>query len=169
MTSDPSDLLRKLLDGHDAVTQVLETLTGERLIAEVARQLSLAAGADNDLDVAAGTAMTHRIAVLRGVTTNRPFLYAESMFVPERLPPQVLQQLARTSDPIGRVLVAHGVGVVREPLLGPELVEIHRPTTSIELGSEIVWSRAYRLLVDELPVFAIREWFLRTVLQALDR
>jgi chorismate-pyruvate lyase len=36
-------------------------------------------------------------------------------------------------------------------------------------SSEVVWSRAYRLVIDELPVFAIREWFLRSVLEALDR
>ena len=36
-------------------------------------------------------------------------------------------------------------------------------------ASEFVWSRAYRLSIDELPVFAIREWFFSSVLEALDR
>jgi chorismate-pyruvate lyase len=36
-------------------------------------------------------------------------------------------------------------------------------------SSEVVWSRAYRLSIDGLPIFAIREWFLSSVLQALDR
>jgi hypothetical protein len=32
-----------------------------------------------------------------------------------------------------------------------------------------VWSRAYQLIIDERPVFDIREWFFRSVLEAMDR
>jgi chorismate-pyruvate lyase len=35
--------------------------------------------------------------------------------------------------------------------------------------AEVVWARSYRLLIDGAPVFAIREWFFRTVLDALAR
>ena len=35
--------------------------------------------------------------------------------------------------------------------------------------SDVVWSRAYQLIIDERPVFAIREWFFRSVLEAMDR
>jgi chorismate-pyruvate lyase len=169
MASDPSNLQRKLRDEPGAVTHFLETLTGERLIAEVARQYSVTADARNDLGLIAGEQLTHRTAVLRGLTTNRPYLYAESTFVPERLPERARQQLAHTTDPIGRVLVAHGFGLVREPLPRPEVLGVHMPITGFDLGSEIVWSRAYRLMIDGFPAFAIREWFLRSVLDALDR
>ena len=84
--SDPSDLERTLLNSPGTVTQFLETLTGDLLIADVVRQYSVTAGTENDLGVAAGHALTHRITVLKGRTTSRPYLYAESMFVPERLP-----------------------------------------------------------------------------------
>ena len=167
--SDPSDLERTLLDSPGTVTQFLETLTGDLLIADVVRQYPVTAGTENDLGVAAGHALTHRITVLKGRTTSRPYLYAESMFVPERLPEQARAQLERTSDPIGRVLVAHGMRPGREPLPQPERVGAHAPGTVAELATEIVWSRAYRLKIDGLPVFAIREWFLRSVLDALDR
>ena len=86
MASDPSELQRKLLDGPGTVTHFLETLTGERVIADVVRQYPVTAGANNDLEVPTGQAMTHRIAVLRGLITDRPYLYAESTFVQERLP-----------------------------------------------------------------------------------
>jgi hypothetical protein len=36
-------------------------------------------------------------------------------------------------------------------------------------ASPIVWSRAYRLTIDELPVFAICEWFFRSVQDAAER
>jgi chorismate-pyruvate lyase len=169
MASDPSDLQRRLIDAPGAVTDFLEALTGERLIAEVVCQCPVTAAVDNDLGVTAGMAMTHRTAVLRGFTTHRPYVYAESIFVPNRLPEQASQQLAGTADPIGRVLVAHGVGLVRKPLPRAEVPGMYGPTTVIDLGSEIVWSRAYRLMIDGLPAFAIREWFLRSVLDALDQ
>ena len=169
MASDPSELQRKLLDGPRTVTDFLETVTGERLIADVVRQYPVTAVANNDLEVPTGQAMTHRIAVLRGLITDRPYLYAESTFVLERLPELARDQLQRTTDPIGRVLIAHKLGLVRESLPRPELLGAHAPITDIGLGSEIVWSRTYRLMIDGSPVFAIREWFLRSVLDALDR
>jgi chorismate-pyruvate lyase len=169
MGSDPSELQKKLLDGPGTVTHFLETLTGERLIADVVRQYPVSASSNNDLEVPTGQAMTHRIAVLRGLMTKRPYLYAESTFVQERLPEQARDQLERTTDPIGRVLIAHKVGLIRESLPRPELVRVDVPVTDLDLGSEIVWSRTYRLTLDGRPVFAIREWFLRSVLDALDR
>jgi chorismate-pyruvate lyase len=169
MASDPSDLQRKLLHEPGAVTHFLEALTGERIIAEVVRQYLVPASADNELELTAGKAMTNRTAVLRGLTTNRPYLYAESAFAPERLPKGAREQLSRTTDPIGRVLVAHGVGLVRESLPRPKVLGVEAGTPVIDLGSEIVWSRAYRLIIDGLPAFAIREWFLRSVLEAIER
>jgi chorismate-pyruvate lyase len=169
MASDPSELQRKLLDGPGTVTHFLETLTGERLIADVVRQYPVSASANNDLEVLTGQAMTHRIAVLRGLMTNRPYLYAESTFVQERLPEPARDQLERTTDPIGRVLIALKLALIRESLPRPELDRVDVPVTDLDLGSEIVWSRTYRLTLDGRPVFAIREWFLRSVLDALDR
>lgn len=168
-TSDSSDLQRMLLDSPDTVTHFLETITGELIFADVLRQYPVAACSDNGLGVTAGHAMIHRIAVLKGRTTDLPYIYAESMFVPERLPEQALTRLERTSDPIGRVLVAHGVRPGRQSLPQPERAGAHTPGAVAEFASEIVWSRSYRLTIDGLAVFAIREWFLRSVLDALDR
>jgi chorismate-pyruvate lyase len=168
MASNPTDL-ECLLDSPDTVTHFLETLTGERLVANVVRQYPLAAGTDNALGVTAGQTTTHRISVLKGCTTRVPYVYAESTFVPGRLPEAVLAQLERTSDPIGRVLVTHGLGLGREPLLPPGRVGAHAPGIDADFVSEIVWSRAYRLTIDGQPVFSISEWFLRSVLDVLDR
>ena len=168
MASDPL-VLEQLLESPDTVTRFLEDLTGDRIVADVVRQYPLIAGPDNALGVPAGHAITHRITVLKGSTTGVPYLYAESTFVPERLREEIWTQLEQSSDPIGRVLVAHGVGFGKEPLSQPGRVEAHAPSTDIELDSEVVLSRAYRLTIDGQPVFAIREWFLRSVLDVLDR
>jgi chorismate-pyruvate lyase len=166
--SGSSSLSRLLRDNPDTVTHLLEELTGEPLVADVVRQYSMPAEAGNSLGVGAGQSMTHRIAVLKGGMTLTPYVYAESTFVPARLPEAACLQLERTSDPIGRVLAAHGLAHVREELPAsgsgtPRVLDVAAG------ASAVVWSRAYRLTIDDLPVFAISEWFLRSVQDALER
>jgi chorismate-pyruvate lyase len=165
----PSPLPRLLRDNPDTVTHLLEELTGEPLVADVVRQYSMPAEARNTLRVGAGQTVTHRIAVLKGSVTLVPYVYAESAFVPARLPEAARLQLAQTSDPIGRVLAAHGLTHVREdtPASGPGTP---RELDGTAAGaSAIVWSRAYRLTIDDLPAFAICEWFFRSVERAVER
>ncbi len=168
-TSSPSELRKALIDSSLTVTHLLETLTGERLVAEVVRQNQETANRDNDLGVSDGHAVTHRSAILRGCVTDLPYHYAESMFVAERLPAQVRAQLEQTSDPIGRVLVAHKLRLDRQALPPPDPFGASAPSPVSGLASEIALSRAYRLMSDGLPVLTIREWFLRWVVEALDR
>jgi chorismate-pyruvate lyase len=166
---EPAALPRLLRDNPHTVTHLLEELLGEPLVADVIRQYSMPAVAGNALGVVAGQPVTHRIAVLRGGATMVPFVYAESAFLPERLPGAARLQLERTSDPIGRVLSVHGLAHGREemPSAGPG------PPQAMDRvaagAAPIVWWRAYRLTIDDLPVFAIREWFFRTVQDAVER
>jgi chorismate-pyruvate lyase len=162
---EPTDLQRLLLDTPDTVTHFLEELTGEPLVADVVRQCTMEAGIDNRLGVTAGHAITQRIAVLRGRTSDLRYVYAESMFLPDRLPEPARSRLERTNDPIGRILAAHGLELAREALPQPERIGAEAAV----FASELVWARAYRLTVGDLPVFAIREWFFRSVLDALGR
>jgi len=163
MRSDSSELQRILLDNADTVTHLLETLTGEPIVVDVVRNSSRRASADNDLGVGIGQVLVHRIALLKGRTTDRPYLYAESLFVPDRLPEEVRFRLEQTSDPIGRVLGETGSMLEREPLPQPEILEAHIGDHTFE----VAWSRAYRLVVDGVPMFAISEWFLRGVIDAM--
>jgi chorismate--pyruvate lyase len=166
--SEPIDLGKILLGGPDTVTHILETLTGESLAAEVICQDLAPADPGNALGVTVGQSLTHRTAVLRGRPSGVPYLYAESAFMAERLPDVARHQLAHTSDPIGRVLVAHGLPLTRDPLVQPDRPY---PAAAVRAGGQmgIVWARAYRLRVDGAAVFAIREWFFRSVLDALER
>jgi len=168
----PSSLPLLLRDNPDTVTHLLEALTGEPLVADVVRQYSVPAEAGNTLGVGAGQTMTHRIAVLKGGVTMVPYVYAESAFVPARLPEAARLQLEETSHPIGRILAAHGLACVREESRASGL-GTPRALELIEGGAggapAIVWSRAYVLTIDSLPVFAICEWFFRSVEHALER
>jgi chorismate-pyruvate lyase len=169
VTPPESSDLQRLLDNPGTVTHFLERLTAEVIIADVVRQYSIRASTGNGLGVTVGHPMTHRMALLKGRTTELPYLYAESTFLPERLPERVRAQLDRSNnEPIGRVLFASGLRTEREIL--PQPGPLGADALSIIDGfSEIVWSRAYRLSVDGVPIFAIREWFFRSVLQALER
>ena len=165
---DLAELQRAVIDSPGTVTDFLERLTGEPLVADVVRQGPVVLGPGNDLEAVSGDAATHRIAVLKGGTTDQPYVYAETMFVGERLPEPARSQLEGTTDPIGRVLVAHGLHPDRESLAITEEAVGQAPAAVAALGSDIVWSRAYRLRIDGQPVFAIHEWFLRSVLDAFD-
>jgi chorismate-pyruvate lyase len=167
--ADPSDLQRRLLDNPGTVTHLLEKITGEPMFADVVRQCSIKASTDNGLGATLGRPMTQRMAVLRGHTTHLPYLYAESLFLPERLPERARAQLDRTNEPIGRVLVAYGLRTGREMLPQPGPIGADASSIIDGFSSEVVWSRAYRLSIDGLPAFAIREWFFSSVLEALDR
>jgi chorismate-pyruvate lyase len=166
---DTSGLQQLLLDNPGTVTHLLENLTGEVIFADVVRQYTIQASTGNELGVTVGHPMTHRMAVLRGRTTDLPYLYAESTFLPERLPERARAQLKRSNEPIGRVLVASGLRTGRDVLPQPNPLGADALSTIDGLASQIVSSRAYRLSIDGLPIFAIREWFFSSVLQALDR
>ena len=69
-------LQRTLRESPDTVTQVLEALTGERIVADVVRQQLVAAEAENVLGVSAGHTLMHRVAFLRGDVSARAYVYA---------------------------------------------------------------------------------------------
>ena len=89
--------------------------------------------------------------------------------MPDRLPEQLASSWNAPSDPIGRILAAHGVAPDREafPRSGPGCRSALAASAAV--ASEIIWFRSYCLPIDDLPVFAIREWFFRSVLDAVDR
>jgi chorismate-pyruvate lyase len=150
------------------VTELIEAATGEPLRAEVLRRETVTATVDDGLGDVPGQPRCQRVAVLRGSESEVAYLYAESVFVAERLPGSARRQLEGTDDPIGRVLVAHGLRLATEPL-APPAPSSPAPALTASGGDDVVWARAYLLLVDGTPVFAIREWFFRPVLDALAR
>jgi chorismate-pyruvate lyase len=171
-SAQTADLRRALLESRDTVTQILERRTGEQIVADVVRHDPTVAETDNVLGVPTGHPLVDRLAVLRGGTSARAYVYAASLFVPDRLPERAQQELAGTSAPIGRILLDHGFDLARRALpepgaLGPPEFS---PTAPVDDGAdEVIWARAYLLLLDAIPVFAIREWFYGSVLDPLDR
>ena len=168
-SSQTTDLQQWLRETPDTVTHILEVVTGESIVADVVCQSPIVAGEDNVLGVRAGHLLTHRIAVLRGEASERAYVYAETDFVPDRLPKKALGQLECTSEPIGRILLGEGLAMDRRAWPRPERPDPAPAGTVDEGDNEVIWARAYLLALDDLPAFAIREWFFGSVLDPFDR
>ena len=165
-TPSSSAALQRLLDAADTVTHILEALTGEQLVADVVYQRPATAPPDDPLGVGAGRPLTERLAVLRGRRSGRAFVRARSLFSRERLLEPVRLRLARSTDPIGRILTEQGASVRREPL-GPDDGGRGRSVGAVtEAEGQVVWSRSYLLLVDDRPTFLVHEDFLDSLLAA---
>jgi len=163
-TTSPVLGLRRALEATSGtVTEFLESVAGEAVVAQRLRHRHVKAASPNALGLAAGEPVAERAVVLVGRASGRALVYAESTIACDRLPEAVCRRLTSGDDPIGRVLSEEGVAVGREPL-GP----VARPPGGLERGlaSQVAsspLSRSYRLTVGGRPVIAIDEWFLPAV------
>lgn len=149
------------------VTELLEDLVGEPIDADRRAHTTSAAEAGNPLAVEPGRPLVHRAAVLHGRTTGRPYVYAESTIAADRLPAEVGRRLATTSDPIGRLLVEHGLSVARTPLGPVHPAELVADPGLARAVGNAVYARRYRIDVAGRPAMIISEWFLAGTARAL--
>ena len=151
-----------LSESGTTVTAFLEQLVGERVDAHDRRHLTIPAGTPNLLGVEKGHPLLQRSTVLRGRVSEQPYVRAESLLVPSRLPAGFCRQLETSSDPIGRILAREGIGFTRSQLPGPD-----RPMTcardELPESEDYLLVRRYRVEINEVVVMVISEWFLHTL------
>ncbi len=167
MTGRPSiadELAGSLRRAAGTVTEFLEGRAGEPIQAEVVSQRERPAGPGNALALAAAAAVVRRAVLLTGRSTGRVFVYAESTIAKERLPEAVLARLWAGREPIGRVLLDHGLTLRRESL-GDAPAPESAGTGIASLLRGAVLSQRQRVLVEELPAIDVCEWFLEPVSQ----
>jgi chorismate-pyruvate lyase len=158
-----SGLESALRGASGTVTAFLEHLVGEPIDAGGLRQKTTKAEFPNSLRVAEGHPLIFRRAALRGRTSGRSYLYAETVLVPSRLPVSCRQRLESSSDPIGRILEEEGVTISREPLGGPEPGSaLVAPEAGIAVGDYLL-VRTYRVDAEGTPLMVITEWFLASL------
>ena len=158
------DVAAAVSDAPGTVTEFLEALTGERVDAAVIAQGVLGASPDNRFALAAGADLVRRSVLLEGRETGLAYIYAETVLAPSRLPVAVVRRLETSRDPIGRVLVDHGVRMRRQPIVGPS------PWPGDERAprpKDAVCFRLYRIIVADEAAIEVAEWFLRPVAEAL--
>lgn len=159
------DRKKLLLESTGMVTELLEALFDEPVDADRLKHESLEAGADNLIDVDVGHELLHRAALLRGRLTRRRYLYAESLIACDRLPEVVTAQLRHTDTPLGRALVAQDL-VFRRKMLGhPRGTPMSCDEQVLNLIRSVDANRSYQILIDDVPVAVVDEWFLPAVLE----
>lgn len=148
------------------VTELLEQLAGERIEADIHAQFLVPAPRDNELEADPQSEVLRRSTVLRGSTTGHSFVVAHSLIAIDRLAGSARRRLEKGRDPIGRVLLAHGIASHRRPVLGPVRLS-DCPESCRRLASSAVLARRYEILAEGQPTFDVREWFLPSVLHAM--
>jgi chorismate-pyruvate lyase len=155
-----------LLESTGMVTELLEALFNEPIDAERIMHESLRAGAKNMFNLDEGHEILHRAAVLRGRVTGVRYLYAESLIASERLPETVTAQLWDTDTPLGRALVAGGL-VFRRRMLGEARGNpMNFDEQLLTLIRSVDAKRSYQILIDDVTVATVAEWFLPAALDA---
>jgi chorismate-pyruvate lyase len=158
-----SGLERAIALTEGTLTEFLEQLVGEPIDAHERHHEMTDSGVANSLDVAAGHLLLKRTVVLRGRTSATPYVYAETLLVPGRLPDEFFRRLESTSDPIGRVLTEKRIVFSRVPLPPPDRQHQIMGNEAAPSPEISLLTRAYRVEVARVPVMEISEWFLSTL------
>jgi chorismate-pyruvate lyase len=137
------------------VTEFIEDLVGEPMMADKLAQFEVSAVDDSGLGVEVGHPLLRREVLLRGRRSLRPYVHAESWLVPDRLPGAVIERLTQTDTPIGRALVEQHLSYIRV-----DVVPIHSSNRS---AYESVYARNYRIDIGNRPALRIAERFLNTL------
>jgi chorismate-pyruvate lyase len=149
------------------VTHFLECLVGEGIDAQTHLHENIGAPSPNDFVVDEGEPLLQRSATLVGRTSHRSYVYAESLIVTSRMPPEFRHRLETGIDPIGRILDDMGIAVTREDLATPDGSPdgsiASRPwNTEADIGNCLL-ARTYRIDRGDTAIMVITEWFLATL------
>ena len=154
-----SGLEAALSKSSGTVTAFLEQLVGEPIEARERHHRIIRAEPSNSLRVAEGDPLLFRTAALEGRRSGRVYLYAETVLVPSRLPPNFRRRLDSSSDPIGRILEEEAIIVTRHPLGGSDPGSAPVSPEGVVVGDYLL-ARTYRLDAEGSPLMMIAEWFL---------
>jgi chorismate-pyruvate lyase len=155
-----SGLAGALAQTTGTVTAFLEQLVGEPIDAYERHHEKTHSATTDYLGVGPGRQLLKRTVVLRGRRSAKPYLYAETLLVPGRLPAAFFRRLETSVDPIGRILTEQGIAFTRVPLPGPDRRHVSLRGDTPPAPDDCPLVRAYRVDVAGVPVMEITEWFL---------
>jgi len=150
------------------VTALLEKLAREPIDADVLFRRPAPLQGSSEFPVDRGTSLLHRAVLLTGRRTGCRYVYAESTLIADRLPLSVRSRLNSTAEPIGRVLVEHGLLFERQPIDGlPVPGRMGSVVPDVVVGS--VFSRRYWIVIDGDVVTLVGEWFLDELVELVKK
>ena len=155
--------VQKFLLGTDgSVTQILESITGKKVVIRTLVQKIIPAdrAAADNLSIVEGDPVNFRIVEIRTEEGGEVLIYAVSYTPINRLSPAFKDDLMKADIPIGRIIRQHHIEARREILNARVL-----PATD-EMGrifaickNEPVLSRQYQIIHAEKPLIFIEEQF----------
>jgi chorismate-pyruvate lyase len=160
VVAPPGLLQRILLTTDGNVGRILENYAGEAIVAVKLDQTSSPSGEDcHPLELAADDERLTRRVLLRGSTTGRTLLHAETLVAAARLHPLVRSGLLSTSEPIGRLLTIARLETFRD-ILSSGVTRAGAIGEHFEIGAdEDVFVRTYRIVSGARPIMLITEKF----------
>jgi chorismate-pyruvate lyase len=173
---------RMLLTADGTVTTLLEACTDEPIVTRTTRQAGpatldqlLTAGGRwwqpdaRLLELAPEELLIARRVTLRGEYTGVPFVLAESLVVPGRLPDVIADRLLRAGASLGRLLAARRLETRREIL---DLVALRagRAGDHLAVGpSATLARRTYTIAIGRRAVAVVTEWLVPGRLGAMSQ
>jgi chorismate-pyruvate lyase len=164
LMADRLDLRAALESTSGTVTDFLEQLVDEKIDAHTHHHDLVEAHNANGLGVEEGDPLLHRAATLRGRTSSRSYVYAESIIVVGRLPTGFRKRLEIGTDPIGRILDEMGIAVARQCVGEPDGLPRSNSDAKVD---DYILARTYRIDFEQTPVMIITEWFLKPLIPFL--
>lgn len=158
--SELSVFQQVLLITDGTLTKILETYVGEHLeVMKLSEEMRPEVDGIWCMDLAPGSEVIERKIVLQGQVTNRNWLYAESLIVPERLDPAFREQLITSQAPIGKLWLQYKVETFKEII-----TTYKEPAGPVARYFDInpftpLLCRTYRVLSNRVPTMLITEKF----------
>jgi chorismate-pyruvate lyase len=157
-TLDP--LQRVLLVTDGTVTAILEAAFLEGIqVVKLTQEVVKATRSHALLQLSPEEAIVERRVLLRGVTTGRNYVYAESLIAVSRMGPAFCRLLFDSDTPLGQLWLDQKLETYKE-IVEMRCAAGDREAEYFERGSEIL-IRKYRVYSGGIPVMIIGEHFPR--------
>ena len=153
-------LQRILLVTDGTLTEILEATFLERIqLIKVCQQIISPTAVHAELEPGPQEALLERKILLRGVTSARNYVYAESVIVLDRLSPAFRDGLLNSAVPLGRLWLEHKLETFKDvpDVRCQPADDIHHHFGCQESSPLLV--RTYRVLSAARPVMLISEYF----------
>lgn len=155
-----SPFQRILLTTDGTLTVLVEVYANEEIkVVKLSHSSGPWPGDHPDLELEGGEDVLRRTILLEGADTHANFLYADSLIVTDRLPPDVRAGLFDTDKPIGRLLVEARTETFREILrAGTEPAGACASHFGIDKDHLLIF-RTYTVVAEGRPIMLITEKF----------
>ncbi len=161
--------LRILIATNGTLTRILNVVADEEIAVQFIKQKIHHVGAEiPECEQLPSGRILQRQTLLKGQSSQNPYVAAESLIAIDVLPPTILTSLTKTDRPIGEVIAA-------------DRLETFKEAASVWIGELPGWlalagycdsranriARRYRIISGGRPVIIITEYFLRSLFQTV--